>query len=163
MISDPATLAGAAAVQGAAKIERETKRTTPAKALVDAFVLALRDGRWHTARQLADATGLPDRVARMCAEASEGRVISGQQGYKLTACATPGEIHHACAWLLSQAARMTDRARQIRLAQHRAPAREALSTKLLNTNGCGGQASNGSNPAKDKCAAPTPQPEISEP
>jgi DNA-directed RNA polymerase specialized sigma54-like protein len=35
--------------------------------------------------------------------------------------ATPGEIHHACAWLLSQAQRMTDRARQIRVAQHRAP------------------------------------------
>ena len=126
MMTEAEFLSGAAAVKNAAKIERETKRTTPAKALIDAFVLALCDGSWHTARQLADATGLPDRVARMCAEASEGRVISGQHGYKLTACATPGEIHHACAWLQSQAARMIDRARQIRLAQHRAPARETL-------------------------------------
>ena len=126
MISDPATLAGASAVKGAARIEADTKRSTPPKALVDAFVLALTDGQWHTARQLQNATGLPDRMARMCAEASEGRVISGQHGYKLTACATPGEIHHACAWLQSQAARMIDRARQIRLAQHRVPARETL-------------------------------------
>ena len=98
-----------------------TERKRPSEDLSEAFVAALAGKGWVTARQLRDATGIDDRVLRMCAEASEGRVISGQKGYKLTAEATPGEIHHACAWLLSQAQRMTDRARQIRVAQHRAP------------------------------------------
>ena len=103
-------------------ILEETYRRRPADDLCETFVAALAGKGWVTARQLRDATGIDDRVLRLCAEASEGRVISGQKGYKLTAEATPGEIHHACAWLLSQAQRMTDRARQIRVAQHRAPA-----------------------------------------
>lgn len=102
-------------------ILEETHRRRPADDLCETFVAALAGKGWVTARQLREATGIDDRVLRLCAEASEGRVISGQKGYKLTAEATPGEIHHACAWLISQAKRMTDRARQIRLAQHRAP------------------------------------------
>lgn len=109
-------------------ILEQTERRKPSDDLCETFVGALAGKGWVTARELRDATGIDDRVLRMCAEASEGRVISGQKGYKLTAEATPGEIHHACAWLLSQAQRMTDRARQIRVAQHRTPQNSNIKT-----------------------------------
>lgn len=70
---------------------------------------------WLTAAQIVTALGLPEgesgkRQVRAAAEASGGELISGQDGYKLTAEATPDELHHASAWLESQGRTMIARA-----------------------------------------------------
>ena len=85
----------------------------------EAMKAALAGAGWKTARQIAQALGFDDRYLRLCAEASRGEIISGQKGYKLTREATPEEIQHAEAWLVSQAKRMMDRARLIRVAMNR--------------------------------------------
>lgn len=83
-----------------------------------AVLTALADGDWHTRRQLEQVTHLSDRTIRAIAEGSRGQVISGQLGYKLTRFATVEEIDHAERWLLSQAAKMKDRALEIRRARN---------------------------------------------
>jgi hypothetical protein len=87
--------------------------------LTRAMRLVLDDGAWHTAASIRDRMGLSDRSQRAVAEHSQGQIISGQQGYKLTRAATCEELDRAEAWLLSQARHMVDRARQIRLARNR--------------------------------------------
>lgn len=79
---------------------------------------ALASGDWMTRRQLERLTGLDDRVIRMVAEQSKGRVISGQSGYRLTKFASVEEIDHAERWLLSQANKMRERAVEIRRARN---------------------------------------------
>jgi len=110
---------GRAAVDAAHTVLVETERKMASREMVIAFREALAGNGWKTAREIREATGIDDRVLRLCAESSDGEIISGQLGYKLTAEATPGEIIHAESWLLSQAKRMTDRARQIRVAMNR--------------------------------------------
>lgn len=85
---------------------------------MDRFLSALTDGQWHKSSELQTTLRTSERVLRKCADASKGRVISGQQGYKLTRFATVEEVDHAEAWLLSQARQMTDRAREIRVARN---------------------------------------------
>lgn len=81
--------------------------------------LSRRD--WVRARDIHSSyLKFNDRLCRALAKASDGRIISGQNGYKLTIEATPEEIHHAAAWLESQANEMALRARQIRKTGHRA-------------------------------------------
>jgi len=46
-------------------------------------------------------------------------ILSGQKGYRHVDNATPEEIHHAAAWLESQAAQMQARAIRLRKAAHR--------------------------------------------
>ena len=53
------------------------------------------------------------REMRQAAEQSEGHIISGQRGYKLTRKATEGEARHAIAWLRSQARKTEKRAADI--------------------------------------------------
>ena len=55
----------------------------------------------------------------MLQSASEGRIISGQKGYKLTVDATIQEVQHAAAWLRHQATEMNNRALQIDRVYHR--------------------------------------------
>jgi len=110
---------GRAAVDAAQTVLADTERKTASREMVIAFREALSGNGWKTAREIREATGIDDRVLRLCAESSDGEIISGQLGYKLTAEATPAEIIHAESWLLSQAKRMTDRARQIRVAMNR--------------------------------------------
>lgn len=86
---------------------------------MDRFLEQLQDGQWVKGSVLSTRLHTSDRVIRMCADKSNGRVISGQLGYKLTRFATSDEIDHAERWLLSQAQKMTDRAREIRIARNR--------------------------------------------
>ncbi len=73
---------------------------------------------WQTAKQLSQY-GWTDRKLRAVANASKGRVISGQHGYALIESATVDEANHAAAWLERQAAEMQRRARDIRKAMHK--------------------------------------------
>ena len=73
---------------------------------------------WLSAKEICIRKGLTPseanrRIVRSFAEESEGKVISGQEGYKLTAEATAEEIHHAAAWLRAQATKMLSRASSI--------------------------------------------------
>ncbi len=73
---------------------------------VDILLAALSHGEWESARSLSGATGLDDRQLRAARQASGGRVISGQKGYRLTERATLEEIAHAKAAWRSQARHM---------------------------------------------------------
>lgn len=82
--------------------------------------LLLGAGCWMTSRDIEHTTAgrLGDRDVRALASASEW-VISGQKGYKHIKHATAEEIHHAAAWLESQAKKMSDRAGTIRRNAHK--------------------------------------------
>lgn len=94
------------------------RQTRTATEYLDRFLEALSDGRWHKAGGLAVQLRISDRVLRKCADLSQGRVISGQEGYKLTRFATADEADHAERWLLSQARKMTERATEIRRSRN---------------------------------------------
>ncbi len=68
--------------------------------------------RWVTARRLA--VFVNDRTLRALANASGGRIITGQRGYKAARHATPEEIAHSANWLEHQGKEMVQRARGIR-------------------------------------------------
>lgn len=74
---------------------------------------------WRTARELTITLGHSDRVLRQLANASNGRVITGQRGYKAASRSTTDEIAHAAAWLKSQAQEMMRRAIAIENNAHR--------------------------------------------
>jgi hypothetical protein len=76
------------------------------------FIGLLGNG-WASARSIEQFTGWDERKIRALAEGSQGRVISGQRGYKLTAHATDQEVANCRRALTSQARRMNARARQI--------------------------------------------------
>lgn len=82
---------------------------------VDGLIYALSHGRWATAKELAQIAS--ERRLRAIANASRGRIIGGQLGYKLSALATIDEIKHACNWLRHQARLMMDRANEIETAK----------------------------------------------
>ena len=69
---------------------------------------------WIRARDLTPRTGCGERLLRAFAHASDGKVITGQLGYKSTAKASVAEVNHAAAWLESQARAMERRASAIR-------------------------------------------------
>lgn len=75
---------------------------------------------WMTAKDIGLTTWgkIGDRDIRALASASEW-IISGQKGYKHLKHATPEEIHHAAAWLESQAKKMSERACSIRRNGHK--------------------------------------------
>lgn len=73
---------------------------------------------WMTAKQLS-GYGYTDRELRHLASASNGDIISGQQGYRLTVEASVEEVDHAEKWLISQANAMRERAVEIRRARNR--------------------------------------------
>ena len=77
----------------------------------------LSDGKWHTAKALRSAVA--ERTMREIAERSDGEIISGQKGYRLTQFATATECRHAEAWLQSQGRKMITRAIAIRNARAR--------------------------------------------
>jgi hypothetical protein len=88
---------------------------------VRAFETAVRAaGGWVLARDLLRRAGLDDteparRHLRALAAAAD-TIISGQRGYCHLDHAAPQDIHHAAAWLESQARAMLRRA--IRLQHH---------------------------------------------
>ena len=74
---------------------------------------------WKTAKELAKVTGHSDRKLRALANASEGRIVTGQRGYMAASNATSDEISHAANWLEHQAREMIRRATAIRNMAHR--------------------------------------------
>jgi hypothetical protein len=86
------------------------------------FYAILERGAWVKGRDICALMATNERVLRQIADRSQGRVISGQHGYKLTKFATTEEIDHAERWLLSQGHKMIDRAREIRIARNRSGA-----------------------------------------
>lgn len=85
---------------------------------LDTMLDYLNNRGWVNAREFKQRFTWSDRTTRMLAAASNGQILSGQQGYKLTRQATPEELHHATAWLDSQANEMSLRARAIRRVWH---------------------------------------------
>lgn len=82
-----------------------------------------RSGGWLLARQVLVQCGLlPDeghkRWLRSLAAASRV-ILSGQRGYCHLDHASVEELHHAAAWMESQAGEMQRRAIHIRQAAHR--------------------------------------------
>lgn len=86
---------------------------------VDLLIQALAGRGWMNAKQLSRELGLSDRAIRAAAHASDGQVISGQKGYKLTREATIEEVQHAAGWLRHQAKEMSQRAIEIDIVYHR--------------------------------------------
>src|SRR5213075_1562170 len=84
----------------------------PADESVDTVVAVLdQEMRWLTAEELcfkigSKPTDSNKRKIRNIANASQGKIISGQKGYKHIRHATPEEITHAANWLRHQAKEM---------------------------------------------------------
>ena len=74
---------------------------------------------WRTAEDLGYITQSERRQLRALADASNGRIISGQRGYRLTRLATMEECNHAAAWMKHQAGQMIARAIAIERLAHR--------------------------------------------
>lgn len=97
-------------------IKAKGPKVTPEE--ISALVAVIRDRGWLTASEITRTICWPDRKIRAVANASEGQIISGQSGYKLTNQATIEEIEHAANWLRHQASEMTHRALQIDRIRH---------------------------------------------
>ncbi len=95
-------------------------RPVEGDARVDELIRLLADRGWTTGREIRIAQGWDERTIRALAAASDGQILSGQQGYKLTRQATPEEMQHATSWLESQAKEMSQRAGAIRRRWHAA-------------------------------------------
>lgn len=78
---------------------------------VENFVEHLAGKGWVFARELRAQLGLNDRHVRALAEGSKGRVLSGQQGYRLTAEATKDELERCINRQLAQASKTRARMR----------------------------------------------------
>jgi hypothetical protein len=74
--------------------------------------------RWFPAKELETQTGWTDRDIRSYAEASEGRVISGQNGYKHADNSTADEIAHFANQMESRGRKMIARANAVRIYAH---------------------------------------------
>lgn len=86
---------------------------------VDKVIALLRGKDWQTSKQLGCASETDKRILRAIADASEGQIISGQKGYKLTAEATLAEIDAAAGWLKHQGEEMIRRYTEIQRVRHR--------------------------------------------
>lgn len=87
----------------------------------DHLLWLLKGRGWMNAAQIVSLQDAwDDRYIRKLAELSEGQILSGQQGYKLTVDCTPEEVRHACNWLRAQAEKMTQRSLRIASVFHRA-------------------------------------------
>jgi hypothetical protein len=95
----------------------EPERPSPTD--VDRLVQCLNGRGWLRAKQLLASHGFNDRELRALANASEGRIVSGQKGYALIESVTVEEANHAAAWIERQARQMAKRATEIRRAMQR--------------------------------------------
>ncbi len=87
--------------------------------LVERLVTLLKGRGWRSARELAQWLDTDDRTIREAAHLSQGRIISGQKGYRLASEATIAEVQHAADWLRHQGQEMLRRASEIERAMHR--------------------------------------------
>ena len=76
----------------------------------------LKAGNWTKAKDFPAPWN--ERSLRALANASKGRIISGQRGSLVTRLATIKEVQHAAAWLRHQAAQMQYRALEIDRVYH---------------------------------------------
>lgn len=79
----------------------------------------LRDRGWLTRKQLGEYLKWDDRLIRSIVEASEGQILSGQKGYKLTVQSTREEFECSCSQLSSQIKANTHRLNSQRKIFHR--------------------------------------------
>ena len=93
-------------------------RAQPDDVRLPEFLSWLHGRGWVTSAQIESVKTWKDRDIRALAEASDGQIISGQKGYKLTLEATLEEIDQASGWYLSQAKKMTARAMKILSIKH---------------------------------------------
>ena len=93
---------------------------------VDAVCAFLAGKGWVKASQIDDEIDISDRRMRRIAERSDGRILSGQKGYRFFDGSTPiEEADHAAAWLISQGRTMIRRGVAIRRRFHNFPRRPA--------------------------------------
>lgn len=86
---------------------------------VDLLCRRLKDTGWVYARQLRDRYDYNERTLRAIANASEGRILSGQKGYRLLdGDTTIEEVEHASSWLISQGKEMIRRGNAINRRYH---------------------------------------------
>lgn len=87
---------------------------------VEQMIRFLAGKGWLRAAEIETATQCNDRKMRAIAQHSEGRILSGQQGYRLFDRTTPlEEADRAATWLESQAREMLRRGAAIRRVYHR--------------------------------------------
>lgn len=82
--------------------------------LQQALIKTLLHGGWRHRDDLALQLNVSVRAIRDAASQSKGQILSGQNGLKLTVCATPEEVEDALGRLTSQISEMTTRAVQTR-------------------------------------------------
>lgn len=87
---------------------------------IAAMIDFLRGKGWLKAAEIDAAVHVSDRKMRVIAEHSDGRIISGQSGYRLLDRSTPIEdVDRAASWLESQGKKMLLRGAAIRRYYHR--------------------------------------------
>jgi hypothetical protein len=87
---------------------------------VDGLIAFLRGKGWMKAVEIAAAAGVSERKMRAIAEHSEGRILSGQAGYRYLDQSVPiEEVDRAATWLESQGKKMLVRGAEIRRRYHR--------------------------------------------
>jgi hypothetical protein len=84
---------------------------------VEKLIARLHGHGWQTAEQLGATTESQKRSLRAIGEESEGQIISGQRGYKLTIEATESELD-AVDWWRSQGKKMVRRWAKTRRVWH---------------------------------------------
>ncbi len=97
------------------ELSAKAPEVTPSE--VAELIARLRGRGWQTARDLGAAKESDKRQLRAIAEASEGRIISGQKGYKLTREATLTEID-STVWMRHQGEKMIKRFLDIQRVRH---------------------------------------------
>lgn len=88
---------------------------------IERLIQILEGHGWTDSHNCCRLMQLPDtfanrRIIRAIAEASEGQILSGNDGYKLTCEATKEERSHAINRLKSQACKMLKRAELLEYA-----------------------------------------------
>lgn len=74
---------------------------------------------WVTAKSICEKLDMTDRYVRKLAEASEGRIIGTDSGYKLTSRVTPEEFSEWRGRYESQIKRMLERVQRTSAQWHR--------------------------------------------
>ena len=114
------------------------QQTHPSEYSTREMVLTLKQfnalgKRWVKGKELCEAIGWPDhensrRKLRGIAEASNGVIISSNDGYALIGSCTPEEVRHAVARIRHQGRLMIARSIKIERAYHRYGKIEAVFT-----------------------------------
>ena len=102
-------------VQGLLDFTQKVERPGVDERDLYTLIYLLDDCDWTLA---SDIPGFSDRKLRTLANASSGKIISGNRGYKLTRNATIQEIDECTSRLRSQADRMNQRVIEINRVYH---------------------------------------------